>query len=136
MNYEEISKEAVKFLHQSHGSLNASPLNASIRALVELRVSQINGCPYCCKLHSDEARKLSIPQEKLDLLPAWRHSTLFTSEEKTVLQWTEAITHLDQDLSPIKQQLSQIYSERQIVDLTICIGLMNTYNRLEISLRD
>ncbi len=136
MNYEEISKETINFLYQSHASLKASPLNAGIRILVELRVSQINGCPYCCRLHSEEARKLGISQEKLDLLPAWRHSTSFTSEEKTVFQWAEAITHLDQDLSPIKQQLSQIYSERQIVDLTICIGMMNTFNRLEISLRD
>jgi AhpD family alkylhydroperoxidase len=136
MKYEEISKETIKFLHQSHASLTASPLNAGIRILVELRVSQINGCPYCCHLHSEEARKFGIAQEKLDLLPAWRHSTSFTPEEKLVLQWAEALTSLDQELSPIKQQLSQIYSERQIVDLTICIGLMNTFNRLEISLRD
>ncbi len=136
MNYAEISKETINFLYQSRESLNKSPLNAAIRILAELRVSQINGCAYCCRLHTNEARKLGISQEKLDLLPAWHNSTLFTSEEKIVLQWVEATTHLDQDLSQVKQKLSQIYSERQIVDLTACIGIMNALNRIVISLRD
>lgn len=136
MNYAEISKETINFLYQSRTSLNKSPLNPIIRILTELRVSQINGCAYCCRLHSDEARKLGIQQEKLDLLPAWHNSTSFTSEEKIVLQWAESVTDLNQDLSQIKEQLSQIYSERQIVDLTACIGIMNALNRIVISLQD
>ncbi len=136
MNYAEISKETISFLYQSRASLNKSTLSPTIRILAELRVSQINGCAYCCRLHTDEARKLGIQQEKLDLLPAWHNSTAFTSEEKIVLQWAEAITDLNQDLSKIREQLTQIYSEREIVDLTACIAIMNALNRIVISLRD
>lgn len=71
MNYAEISKETINFLYQSRASLNKSPLNATIRVLAELRVSQINGCAYCCDLHTKEARKLGVQDEKLDNLPNW-----------------------------------------------------------------
>ena len=135
MNYAEISKETISFLYQSRTSLNKSPLSATIRVLAELRVSQINGCAYCCRLHTDEARKLGVQEEKLDNLPVWRNSASFTAEEKIVLQWVESVTHLDKDLKENKEHLSKIYTERQIVDLTACVGIMNALNRIVISLR-
>ncbi len=136
MNYAEISKETIGLLYKSRNSLNSSPMSAEMRILAELRVSQINGCAYCCHLHTDEARKLGIPQNKLDILPGWRHSTEFTEDERAVLQWTESVTHLDRDLASAKERLLKIYTERQIVDLTACIGIMNALNRLVISLQD
>jgi AhpD family alkylhydroperoxidase len=137
VNYAEISKETIGFLYQSRASLNKSPLNALIRILVELRVSQINGCAYCCHLHTNEARKLGIQQEKLDILPAWRNSpSAFTDEEKIVLEWVELVTCLDDDLEEIRERLRKIYSERQLVDLTTCVAIMNALNRIVISLRE
>src|SRR5271154_5078031 len=107
MNYAEISKETIGFLYQSRASLGKSPLDAQIRILAELRVSQINGCAYCCSVHTEEARKLGLPQENLDILPAWRNSKSFTEEERTVLEWVESVTHLDTDLEKIKERLSK-----------------------------
>lgn len=65
MDYEKISKETISLLYKSYASLRNSPLEATIKMLVELRVSQINGCAYCCKLHSDEARNIGIEQGNL-----------------------------------------------------------------------
>lgn len=135
MNYGEISKETIHLLYQSRASLNNSPLNPTIRLLAELRVSQINGCTYCCRLHMEEARKLGLEDSKLQQLSSWRTSLSFASVEKLVLEWTELVTHLDQSSSEIKEQLSKIYSEREIVDLTACIAIMNALNRIVISLR-
>jgi AhpD family alkylhydroperoxidase len=135
MNYAEISKETINFLYQSRASLNKSPLNATIRVLAELRVSQINGCAYCCDLHTEEARKLGVQDEKLDKLPDWDTSDFFTAEEKVVLRWVESVTRLDKNLKELRERLGEIYSERQIVDLTACIGIMNALNRIVISLR-
>lgn len=134
MNYAEISKETISFLEQCSASLNDSPLNQSVRVLVELRVSQMNGCAYCCSLHSEEARKLNIAQKKLDALPAWYMSQLFTSEERAALQWCESVTQLDKDLEKIRKQLFLYYTEKQIVDLTCCIAIMNAWNRIAVSL--
>ncbi|HXF28370.1 MAG TPA: carboxymuconolactone decarboxylase family protein [Chlamydiales bacterium] len=136
MNYAEISKETISFLEQCSASLNNSPLNQSVRVLVELRISQMNGCAYCCRLHSEEARKLHISQEKLDVLPVWYTSQSFTSEEKAALQWCESVTRLDKDLEKIRKQLLQYYTERQIVDLTACIAIMNAWNRIAVGLKE
>lgn len=136
MNFAEISKETIGFLFQSRKSLNKSPLPENIRVLVELRVSQINGCAYCCSLHAIEARNVGIETEKLDTLPAWELSTAFTTEEKLVLEWVEALTRLDQDYEDIREQLSEVYSEREIVDLTACVAIMCAINRITISLHD
>jgi AhpD family alkylhydroperoxidase len=135
MNYAEISKETINLLYQSRASLNKSPLNAIIRVLAELRISQINGCDYCCRLHTEEARKLGLQDEKLDNLLNWDASNLFTAEEKVVLRWVESVTRLDKNIEEFRERLSEIYSERQIVDLTACIGIMNALNRIVISLR-
>ena len=107
-----------------------------MRVLAELRVSQINGCADCCRLHTEEARKLGISQEKLDILPAWHSASSFTEEEQVVLQWVESVTHLNEGLEEAKENLLKIYTERQIVDLTACIGIMNALNRIVISLQD
>ena len=136
MNYAEISKETIGFLYQSRASLNKSPLNAAIRIIAELRVSQINGCAYCCRLHTDEAKNLGLEQEKINHLSIWRNSSSFTEEEKIVLKWVESVTSLDQDIERNKEELRTIYSDRQIVDLTACIAIMNALNRIVISLKN
>jgi AhpD family alkylhydroperoxidase len=136
MKYAEISKETISLLEKCSASLNNSPLSQLIRVLVELRISQMNGCAYCCRLHSEEARKLKISQEKLDLLPGWHMSSLFTNEERAALQWCESVTRLDKHQEKIREQLAQYYTERQIVDLTCCIAIMNAWNRIVISLEE
>jgi len=136
MDYATISKETISCLEQCTASLNNSPLSQSVRVLVELRISQMNGCAYCCSLHSEEARKLNIPQEKIDVLPGWQVSSLFKDEERAALQWCESVTRLDKDLEKIRKQLFHYYTERQIVDLTCCIAIMNAWNRIAISLEE
>lgn len=135
MDYAQISKETISLLHKSYNSLKNSPLNQQLIVLIELRVSQINGCTYCCQIHSEEAKKLQIPLEKLNALTTWQTSSLFSKEEKITLHWAEALTHLDHDLDKIKEELTKSYTEREVVDLTACISIMNALNRLAISLR-
>ena len=136
MDYAEISKTTFDLLFQSRSSLSASPLEENVRILVELRVSQITGCAYCCSMHAEEARRIGISQEKLDVLTAWRNTVEFTEEEQIALEWAEAVTYLDNDLLDLKERLYEFYSEREIVDLTACIGIMNALSRVAISLRD
>jgi len=136
MNYAEISKETIGYLHKSYASLKISPLEPSLKTLIELRTSQINGCAYCCALHTDEARKLNIPQTKLDVLPAWHTSTIFTEVECAALKFCEDLTYKNKCCKEAKAQLSLFFSEREIVDLTACIAIMNALNRIAISLRE
>src|SRR5436305_8003522 len=74
--------------------LTRGPLDASLRAIVEARASQINGCAFCLAMHLDEAREAGVDQIKLDALAAWRDVASFDARERAALALTEAMTRL------------------------------------------
>lgn len=135
MDYLRISKATIGTLYKSFNSLNYSPLSPEIRKLVELRTSQINGCAYCCQLHTEEARKANVPQQKLDVLPAWEDAAILSSQERAVLKWCELVTRSEASSNEAKKLLEEHLSEREIVDLTACIAIMNALNRIAMTLR-
>ena len=72
----------------------AAGLTTAESELIKLRASQINGCAFCLDLHSRQARDAGIPQQKIDLLPVWRDSALYSDREKAVLAIAESATVL------------------------------------------
>lgn len=113
-------------------------IDNKLKSLIELRVSQINGCAYCVDLHSNEARRAGESQQKLDCLPVWRESLLFSDSEMVALQWAESVTAISAEIGIEDKLLSVLehYSEAEVVDLTLIISLMNCMNRMAISLGD
>lgn len=136
MDYSKISKDTMSNLYAGYTSLGDSPLSKELKALIELKVSQINGCSYCCDLHSAEATKLGISIDKINALKNFANSADYSNSEKEALSWAECLTKLG-DIIRVEQTNMHLYfSEREIVDITICISLMNMFNRLAISMRD
>lgn len=136
MDYATISKKIIEALYRSYESLKESPLDQSLRALIELRVSQINGCAYCCSLHTKEAQKLAVADDKIKRVNLWRDSELFSGAEKAALAWAEVVTNLDGDRDETRHSLASHFVEREVVDITAAIALMNAFNRMAISLKD
>ncbi|WPV70273.1 carboxymuconolactone decarboxylase family protein [Chitinophaga sp. LS1] len=132
MDYKEIAKKTVGYLYQAHGSIRNSGIDSLLIALVELRVSQISGCAYCCQFHAGELREMGMPQEVIDQIPGFRHSTDFTAKQRLVLEYAEAVTGLKGNI----QLLTNYFTEREIVELTTSIALMGTLNRLRMILTD
>jgi len=112
-------------------------IDPKLRALVELRVSQINGCVYCVDLHSNQAREAGEKQQRLDCLPAWRECPFYDERERAAFAWAEALTHISETGAPddVYDALREHFSETEIVDLTFIISLMNTWNRVAIGFR-
>ena len=112
-------------------------LDATLRALVETRVSQINGCAYCTDLHNREARERGEKQQRLDSLPVWRESPFITERERAALAWAESMTLIakthaaDADYEPLRQH----FSEAEIVELSLSISLANFWNRMAAGFR-
>ena len=136
VNYYEINKRAVDlFLSiKKHTTL----IDKKLQALVEIRVSQINGCAFCIDLHLREAKQLGMHQQVLDCLPEWRESLLFTENESIALDWAESVTNISTEPA-IEDKLTILlshFSEAEAVDLTLIISLMNSLNRLSISFGD
>lgn len=136
MDYIKISQETIGHLYKAHTSVRKSEIDIKLLALTDLRVSQLNGCAYCCSFHSNELREFGIEQNVLDKLSGWKLSDAFDEKEKLVLEWAEAITKMETDLTAIRKRLEIVFTEKELVDLTASISIMNTLNRLRITLGD
>jgi AhpD family alkylhydroperoxidase len=116
-----------------------SGLPAALIDLVFLRVSQINNCAFCLDMHTRDLLQKGQPIEKLALLQAWPEAgNLFDAREKAALAWAETVTRVAETGVPddAYQAVCAVFEEREIVDMTIAIGLMNTYNRMAVSFRN
>lgn len=136
LNYYEINTRALNLL--ASVKKHVLSIDDKLKSLIELRVSQINGCTYCICLHSNEARNLGESQQRLDCLITWKESLLFSDREMAALAWAESVTNISTETG-IEDKLTMLlnqFSEVEAVDLTLIISLMNCMNRLAISFGD
>ena len=117
--------------------LARSGLPKRLIELVKMRASQINGCAYCLDVHAKDARKAGETEQRLYLLNAWRESPLFSPAERAALGWTEALTNVAHTRAPDSdyEALRPHFSDKEIVDLTYLIGMINFWNRLAVGMR-
>lgn len=115
----------------------AANLDETILHLVKLRASQINGCAYCLHMHARDARATGMSEMRIYLLDAWRESTLYTARERATLAWTEALTDVARTGAPDEDYalVEAAFDETERVNLTLAIGAINLWNRLQIGLR-
>ncbi len=138
LDYVHLAPAGMKALGGVHGYLLQSGLPVDLINLVHLRTSQINGCAYCIDMHSRDLLKGGMTIDKLILVPAWREAgKLFDARERAALAWSETVTNVAHTGVPDAefQAAKAVFSEKELADLTIAIGLMNAYNRLAISFR-
>ncbi len=139
LDYIQIAPAGVKALGGVYGYVMQSDLSPVLVDLVYLRVSQINNCAYCLDMHTRDLLKKGVAVEKLALVQAWREAgRLFDDRERAALEWAESVTLVAQTGVPdtTYDAARAVFNERELVDLTIAISLMNTYNRMAISFRN
>ena len=139
IDYTRVAPAGVKALGHLYGYVTQSGLGTELIDLVYLRISQINGCAYCLDMHTRDLLRIGIAIDKLALLQAWREAgKVFSEREKAALAWAETVTRVAETGVPDAEfeAASAVFSEKELVDLTFAIGLMNTYNRLAISFRN
>jgi AhpD family alkylhydroperoxidase len=105
--------------------------------LVKIRASQINGCAYCLDMHTKDARRAGETEQRIYALSAWRETPFFTDRERAALEWTEALTRIAETHAPddVYGRVSKQFKEEEIVALTFAVVVINSWNRLAISLR-
>jgi AhpD family alkylhydroperoxidase len=138
LDYTAIAPDGMKALGGAHTYVRKSGLPVALIDLVNLRVSQINGCAYCIDMHSRDLIKGGMAVETLVLVPAWREAgSVFSERERAALHWAETVTRVAETTVPDAdfQEASAHFSQKELADLTIAIALMNAYNRLAISFR-
>jgi len=116
----------------------AGRLEPALIELVLMRASQINGCAYCLDMHSKDALAAGETGQRLHVLPAWRETTLFSERERIALAWTEELTELSSPQAvsdALYEQARQHFDDAALVDLILLIGVINSFNRLNIAVR-
>ena len=133
----DAAPAAMKALQNVEAYLHQCGLDQWLIELVKMRASQINGCAYCLDMHSKELRRLGESEQRIYLLNAWRESPLYTPRERAALAWTEAVTLIAQTHAPdaAYTEVRRQFDDKELIDLTILIGMINLWNRLAISLR-
>lgn len=139
LDYTQIAPNGIKALGSVYGYIMQSGLPAELVDLVYLRISQINNCAYCLDMHTRDLIKKGVGIEKLALVQAWAEAgDLFSARERAALAWAETVTRVADTNVPDEafQAARAVFAEKELVDLTIAIGLMNVYNRMAISFRN
>lgn len=139
INYNKVSPAGAQALGSVHAYIAQCGLEASLIELVYLRVSQINGCAFCLDMHTRDLINNGFTPVKLALVQVWDEAgNVFSQREKAALAWAESVTRVAQTHVPDAafNDASSVFTEKELSDLTIAIGLMNAYNRLAISFRN
>jgi AhpD family alkylhydroperoxidase len=133
----KAAPDAIRALQQVEAYIQQCRLAKSLIELVKMRASQINGCAYCLDMHSKDARRQGESEQRLYLLNAWHESPLYTERERAALTWTEALTRVAETHAPDAAygEVRRHFQDKELVDLTTLIGLINLWNRLAIGFR-
>jgi len=135
--FQELAPEFAIGMTAIKKALEKSGVEPEIRELVKIRASQLNGCAFCVQFHLNDARKLNIAAEKLDLLAAWREAGIYSARERSALEWTERVTLLaqhsvdDEEYARVQEQ----FDERDLTLLTVAISQINAWNRIAAPFR-
>ncbi len=137
INVFAVAPDAMKGMLAVEASFQKSGIEHRLLELVRLRASQINGCAYCIHMHVVDAVKHGETDMRIHLLDGWRDSPVFSDRERAALGWTETLTHVsragapDADYAALQSQFNDV----EIANLTVLIGAINLWNRVQIGLR-
>ncbi|RZT04447.1 alkylhydroperoxidase AhpD family core domain-containing protein [Duganella sp. CF402] len=122
------------------GSVKKSSLGARLVELINLRVSQINGCGVCIDMHWRDLIKQGAEPRHLNALPGWREApeSFFSARERAALNWAEAVNALphkqpsDADFGELKEH----FTDNEIAELSYAIAVIRGWNVINASLHN
>jgi AhpD family alkylhydroperoxidase len=137
IKYSQVAPEGVEVLRRLEVYLKNTGLEPELVELVKLRASQINGCAYCIDMHTKDARTHGESEQRLFGVSAWRETPFYNERERAALAWAESITKISEDHVPdeIFDRVKEHFTEKELVDLTLAVIAINSWNRLAISFR-
>jgi len=136
----ELGARIARRMYNVNLAIEQSTLPKTIQDLVMLRASQINGCGFCVDIHTKEAAVAGETPLRINLVAAWRHSTVFTEAERAALALTEEGTRLADAGQGVSEETwaeaREHYDEDQMVALVSLVALINATNRLGVILHN
>ena len=134
-----IIPEAMKALYALKASAGTGGVPPRLLTLIDLRVSQINGCSLCVDMHAVELKHQGETDERIFAVAAWRDAPFFTDAERAALALAEAVTRLSDRADAVSDEIwreaARHYDERALAALLIAIANINVWNRLNVPTR-
>ena len=137
VNYAKAAPGVYEAMLGLASYLRKSGLDESLVNLVCLRASQINGCAYCIDMHWKDLKAAGETDQRLYGLDAWDESPYYSDRERAALAWTDSVTNLRDGHVPdeVYERVRQVFTEKELADLTLAIAAINGWNRLNIAAR-
>lgn len=137
INFFEKGSGAIKSLYGMTAYLSKSTIDQHLTELICFRVSQINGCAYCLDMHSKDLRAKGETEQRLHMIAAWREASVYTDRERAAFAWAESVTSLQDGHVPdsVYEEVRKQFTEEEMIDLTIAVIAINSYNRLNVAFR-
>ncbi len=138
LNSNELAAKIGRRFANTSLAIMQSGLPKATLELVELRVSQINGCGYCVDAHAKELAAAGEPAVRINLVAAWRESTVFTAAEQAALALAEEGTRIADAQPGVSDEtwtrVREHYDDDQIAALVYLVAMINAANRLGVIL--
>lgn len=115
---------------------SAKDVEPELGELIKIRASQINRCAFCLDMHTRDARKMGVSEQKLDVLSAWTEAgDQFDETERAALALTEAVTVLGADGVPddVYEDAAGVFSDRELGQVIAMIVTINAWNRINVA---
>jgi AhpD family alkylhydroperoxidase len=135
--YNEVAPKAFRALLGFAQHVSNAGLDPTLVELVNLRVSQMNGCAFCIDMHTKDLRAAGETEQRLYLLSAYREAPFYSDRERAALAWAEAVTELGKDGVPdaVYEEARRHFAENELVELTLAVININAWNRMNIAFR-
>ncbi|QNK58266.1 carboxymuconolactone decarboxylase family protein [Paenibacillus sp. PAMC21692] len=135
MVLNEVNPAAYAAMTGLEKFLAGSSLDKTLKELVKIRASQINGCAFCLHMHATDARRNGETEIRIYTLNAWRETSYFTPAERAALALTEAVTlvagnHVPDD---VYAEAAEHFDQKQLSELLMAIVTINAWNRIAIT---
>ncbi|WP_166082623.1 carboxymuconolactone decarboxylase family protein [Erysipelothrix anatis] len=136
IDYYTLAPDAMKAMFAMESFVNSIPLDPSLKELIKIRTSQINGCAYCINAHSQDAMKLGETTQRILSLSVWEECTFYTEKEQAVLRLVEHVVEVATKRVPqnVYDDISKHFTDQEYVYIVFCINQMNAWNRIAISM--
>lgn len=129
-----VAPEAYQALMNLEKYISTTSLTPIHKELIKIRASQINGCAFCINMHTADARKYGISEQRIYLISAWREADVYTEDEKAILALTEQVTLIGNHVSDeVYQNAASLFDEKYLAEIILAIITINSWNRLAIT---
>jgi AhpD family alkylhydroperoxidase len=128
----KVARESYRALAALDDSVDFDP---TLRELVKLRASQINGCAFCVDMHSRDALAGGEDERRVWAVAVWREAPFFDERERAALALTEAMTRLPDAGVPdeVYEEAARHFDEHELGQLMFAIITINAWNRVGVT---